>query len=483
MRKLPEICGLLLLLFFVGSQETFACSCVGSVPCESFQRSDIVFKGRVVKTERFMNSQNQGTKEKPRVISWCKYRETYFEVLENYKGAKKGKTVKIYSGCGGGDCGYPFKKDETYVVFSSKAGITKKKADSRGREQESAFHRIDPDKLWTSICSGTVKLNRARYALEFLANRRKRGSGGKIFGHIYESLIFFRNRAERYELFPEKKIKIMEIGGDNIYYVTPNERGYFEKIVPAGTYSVSPVVPQVFGLNVSYNNKNPNITVRDTACTRRTIGITNNSEISGKVLNADGTPVRKSVLELFNHSNISDKEHTYVSIEEDGTFLIRGLKAGKYVIGMNHYWDPSVERPYSTTFFPKGAKPNDADVLRIGLGTKLQNLVFILPEKLPARKIKGVVFWKNGKPAANVSLSYKLDKAKRNLGKALTTDKNGRFEIALLENSPYKIRVWQNYEFKQYHHTVSESSKIITIDHKTEMLKIELNSDHPEMLK
>ena len=172
----------------------------------------MVFKGKVIKTERFRNSQNQGTKEEPSIISSCRFRETYFKVLENLKGAKNGDTIKIYSGCGGGDCGYQFENGETYMVFSNKARISKKKKpNSRGHSQESASNRLDPNKLWTSSCSGTVKLDRAKPTIEYLENIPKKRSGGIVFGRIFEAVLPGSHYLQAESSLTEKKVMIQQL--------------------------------------------------------------------------------------------------------------------------------------------------------------------------------------------------------------------------------------------------------------------------------
>ena len=53
------------------------------------------------------------------LYSWIEYKTTVV-VTEIYKGKFKGDTIIIFSGDGGGDCGFRFKVGENYIVYGSK---------------------------------------------------------------------------------------------------------------------------------------------------------------------------------------------------------------------------------------------------------------------------------------------------------------------------------------------------------------------------
>lgn len=100
-----------LILFILLSTPCFACSCIGkSTIKKALKNSDVVFTGTVLSSEKvkvqldstFTNDQMEYT----------------FLVTKRLKGKFVNDTIKIYSGFGGGDCGFKFKTGETYIVYS-----------------------------------------------------------------------------------------------------------------------------------------------------------------------------------------------------------------------------------------------------------------------------------------------------------------------------------------------------------------------------
>ncbi|MFI5097720.1 MAG: carboxypeptidase-like regulatory domain-containing protein [Candidatus Acidiferrales bacterium] len=74
------------------------------------------------------------------------HRAVYFQVVRAYRGLASEK-VAVLTGIGLGDCGFDFETGKQYLVYAD---------------------RIDADKLFTSICTGTSSLEQAGPALRFL---------------------------------------------------------------------------------------------------------------------------------------------------------------------------------------------------------------------------------------------------------------------------------------------------------------------------
>src|SRR5690606_20501291 len=85
--------------------------------------------------------------------------EIYFEVSEAFTGTEKGARVTIHSSTGGGNCGYWFKRGETYVVFASKeTSNAPSNISSMTYSREDKTLKPAPTRLWTTICSGTREI-------------------------------------------------------------------------------------------------------------------------------------------------------------------------------------------------------------------------------------------------------------------------------------------------------------------------------------
>ena len=124
--------GSVLFLFlglFAYPTPVLACSCSESgSPAAEFARADAVFSGKVTRIREISHG----------------YR-VYFAVTRSWKGIST-STTEVTTGYGNGDCGYPFKVGETYVVYAYGT----------------------PNDLNAFICTRTVEVSRAVEDLRYL---------------------------------------------------------------------------------------------------------------------------------------------------------------------------------------------------------------------------------------------------------------------------------------------------------------------------
>jgi len=126
--------------------EVSACSCTGERAIkEEIENQDAVFVGFVKEAEQI---RIYDTLSPNHIIDRVEMK--YTMVIESvYKGSQMSDTVFIFTGIGGGDCGYNFKIGQKYIVY----GRYLKTADRHNRrmfiDKKSAFY--------TTICSRTRK--------------------------------------------------------------------------------------------------------------------------------------------------------------------------------------------------------------------------------------------------------------------------------------------------------------------------------------
>ncbi|MGH0427758.1 cobalamin biosynthesis protein CbiN [Bacillus hominis] len=132
LRMLPVviICSFILIVF---PNKSYACDCMKKSPENAFQKNDVVFEGKVIEVGR---KEGIGT-------------EVLFEVKNIWKGTSSSQII-IYTSVS--SCAFPFAKGGEYLVFSS----------YRGEE-----------KLETSICSGTKRLEEAEIEKNTLSHIAK----------------------------------------------------------------------------------------------------------------------------------------------------------------------------------------------------------------------------------------------------------------------------------------------------------------------
>jgi hypothetical protein len=142
MRSILFIFGVVVFLFTF-SDTASACSCMPPPPGDSLkkqvtdarQRAHSVFIGQVI-----------GISESADVY----YKEVRMKVETRWKGVKK-KEVVVFTGKGGGDCGFSFAVGEKYLVYASRFN----------------------DRLSTNICQRTSNVAWAREDIAILKRKRK----------------------------------------------------------------------------------------------------------------------------------------------------------------------------------------------------------------------------------------------------------------------------------------------------------------------
>lgn len=110
-------CILVLLLIFA-YYNIWACSCFGESDIkESFDKSDIVFIGKVISIQEVKITQDFAGTES---FIDRYYSKVTLSIEQLYKGNLESNKVVVFTGVGGGDCGYHFDLDKIYVVYANK---------------------------------------------------------------------------------------------------------------------------------------------------------------------------------------------------------------------------------------------------------------------------------------------------------------------------------------------------------------------------
>jgi hypothetical protein len=107
--KMRIILAVIFLTFI--SIKSYACSCMSYDIEKEYEKYEVVFIGKVIKTEKesFVDS---------KFLFPYKFIKVKFEVQKRYKGQAESK-FEIITPNDSASCGYPFKKGIEYVVFAS----------------------------------------------------------------------------------------------------------------------------------------------------------------------------------------------------------------------------------------------------------------------------------------------------------------------------------------------------------------------------
>jgi hypothetical protein len=89
-----------------------ACECMAPIsPCVAFEDAQVIFVGQVLEITP-VNPPPQGETPLPFMA-----RRASFKVTESLRGGVD-DTLEVYTGNGGGDCGFAFAKGKSYLVYA-----------------------------------------------------------------------------------------------------------------------------------------------------------------------------------------------------------------------------------------------------------------------------------------------------------------------------------------------------------------------------
>lgn len=411
----------LVIMFLLGSfTKVFACSCLEERPvCEAFGDAKAVFVGEVIggkSAERMSDLLKDGSGERPFI----------FKVKEAFLGSKIDKEIAISTGSGFGDCGVPFQKGETYLVYAY---------EYKGR-------------LQTSICTRSAHISNVdEEDFEFLRSLQKNPSGGKLFGKVE---LYAKSSFEENYIQPMKALRLLIEQSDDSrrkFQVFTDKFGKYELVgLPAGKYKITPFLPK--GLESNQLDEDfIEFELNDKGCFKQDFFVKNQGEVFVKVIDSQGNPVKNIWVEFVPVNveakpvNIFDIREFSVTNPQGGLYLFN-LPPGKYTVSVNYFHAPDREHPYPATFYPNINDRLKAQIIEIKRGSKIENLVIQLPPSLQQKQISGEVFWANNVSANNVSV-YLEDVSNRNFcvdGCDNKTDAQGKFSLDGYQGQTYRAK-------------------------------------------
>jgi hypothetical protein len=94
-----------------------ACSCPEMSLDEAMSRAKAVFRGRVMRVDTVTGKDIHPYTHREFTQEHVQAR---VQVLASYRGAAR-DSIRVATGVGGGDCGFPFDLDEEYLIFAEEA--------------------------------------------------------------------------------------------------------------------------------------------------------------------------------------------------------------------------------------------------------------------------------------------------------------------------------------------------------------------------
>lgn len=450
-----RICKLLAALFFilVAFEAAYACSCARSgPPCNYYGSTSVIFLGRVVGA-----AQQRTITDKDGQKTTFDVGTIRFLVQENYKGAS-GYEVEINSGTGGGDCGYWFLRNESYVVY--------------------AYRSTEDNKLYTNICTRTAHVTDAKEDLEYLRGLATAKPGATLSGKLRR--IMGDPEHGPYEDGPKMAgVKITVSGEGRTFETRTNDDGEYRLTgLPPGNYDAFPELPSNLGAVSNRDERDDfgrfigrrpvNLTER--GCGELSFTVRFSGVVSGKVIKSDGEPAREVQINLQAEDN--EDRYWFTWTDKEGRYEFPMVQPGSYLLGFNLRWAPDNDDPYAKTFYPGVKTRSEASLITVGEGERLKGYDLTLPPRLSHRLLLVSVVWPDGSPAVGVTVRYEANEA-TSLGETTKTNGKGVAEINLFENYYYIISASAERGDKNIYGAPVE----VLVDKKLKPLKFVLNKE------
>jgi len=395
---------LLLLTVFawfltLGIENANACTCAGAgTPCESYGRAKAVFVGTVIGLRENRVSREVARKED----DWAPmiYK---FSVEQSYLGVE-GSEIEVFTGSGGGDCGYAFKNGQRYLVY--------------------AYPYLE--RLITSICTRTKPFSSANEDLAFLGNLSSAASGATIYGEVK------LGPSTKDEPKPLDASVSLTIEGENERKeIRPDAQGRFRLGgLRPGKFKVKLDLPDT--LTVFQPERE--LTIADRGCASVIYYLSENGRVSGRVIDENGQPVAKILVSLVAPD--TSEPTNYVKLErtdEEGNYSFSGVPRGRYIIAINYnrFPDPNDStNAYPRAFYPGVTDRPHAEVITVESGAKVMVHDTRLPARRPASIVDGQIVWADGTPVAGAGIIAKdVTYQESGLSYAVQADEQGRFRI------------------------------------------------------
>jgi hypothetical protein len=387
-----------------------ACSCLTGEPSFEFNRAKAVFIGRMLGgTEKISVKDREG---KSHTIEAGAVR---FSVEEIFKGDVAFETTLDVESMDGTSCGpYGLTRGARYVVYAYSS-------------------RADERVLYTGVCTRTIDVTSgyAKTDLDFLRNLPAAGAGGALHGRVWADL-----KGDNATPLAGVKVKISGPDGQ-AFTVTTDKEGEFkvEKLRP-GKYRVEPAFPEHYTTDREFAE----VDVDDRGAAAVGFEVYADGKVTGRVTDKDGRGFNSAFLTLagsgkrvYGHSN-----------GEDGVFESEGAPPGEYVLSVElRHKEYKKSREF---YYPGTFNREEATVIKLGLGEKIEGIHFFLPDEFKVRTVEGRVVWEDGRPAAGVGVLLLCPQSADPEGFAVefgptqtTTDEEGRFQLEAFTGEVYWI--------------------------------------------
>ena len=418
----PLSCAFVLLALAARAE---ACSCAGPAPpCAAFGGSAAVFVGTATDVRVREPKPVAAARDEP---DWTPV-VVRFAVLEPFLGVE-GAEVEVATGRGGGDCGYQFRKGESYLVY--------------------AYGARDGKPLSTGICTRTRAVGDAAEDLEFLRGLGARGPGVSIDVKVERSRQSLKDGDSKPAGGLADARLTFEGAGESREVRTDSEgRARLSGLKP-GTYKVRLTPPE----GLTTHKEEQEVTIADRGCASVFYDVSDDGRVAGRVTDAEGRAAAGILVTLADAENPDPQRYwgRYERTDAEGRYTFKSVPPGRYLLAVNLVRYPQPGDPtdsYPRTFYPGVAEAAQAEVITLGAGESVKDRDIVVPAPRAECAISGVVVWQDGAAVANAHVSFR-DVTYHEPGgdNSVQADAQGRFRLKCHQGQTFRIYASSNRQF------------------------------------
>jgi hypothetical protein len=421
---------LIVILIFGVPAAARACTCSSESPgqCPGLQPGDVVFLGTVTAVEDLADATAKPADSAGPPVDTIAARLTryHFQINERFSapGSPEGASeMDIFSGGDDdGDCGYRFKRNEQYVVFT---------------------HEGTEGRLFATICNGTRPVSEARALLPQLRAMRRGQRIASVFGSLRRADPPFLARPDDPD-DPIGNVSLKLRSRDDRFETSTDTNGLYSFYdVHEGQYSFTASLPPRTELTQkSLTGGLPPFKIPNGACYEYDVVALPTGHIRGSVVGEKGKPLELASVEIYRAGAYDESKPGLWGFQgAQGVFDFDHIGAGDYIIVFNRTNRMDPNSPYRRTFYPGSSDISDAQPITLKDGQQLLKVKIQVKDAYPTRALRVQLKWLGAKPPGSVTV---MATAQTGENPAAQEIGGGAYRFPLFPSGNYTISAWQD---------------------------------------